>query len=224
MAKGPRTYGQLCGLALSMDLLGERWTLLIIRELLRGPKRFRDLLDGLDGIGTNLLSARLKSLEEAGVIESVTLPPPASVPAYDLAARGRSLQPILEDLALWGFELVMEESEGDELLVKAAWAAMTMRVVMDRSTPAAPEGIYEFAVGDERFWLRVSGDGSVLRDGPPPFEADAEVEFDTEEFFAVATGALPLTESGAVITGDAARLENLLQTFRLPSAVESASG
>ena len=101
-----RTYGQRCGLALSLDLLGERWTLLILRELSRGPKRFGDLLEGLDGIGTNLLSARLKALKAAGAIEQVDLPPPASVSAYGLTARGFELQPILEDLAMWGLELM----------------------------------------------------------------------------------------------------------------------
>ena len=110
--RAPRSYGQMCGLALSLDLLGERWTMLILRELARGPKRFGDLAGGLEGIGTNLLSARLKSLEENGLVEKVTLPPPAPVQAYDLTERGRDLQPILEDLALWGFGLFPQRRRG----------------------------------------------------------------------------------------------------------------
>ena len=95
MTTPQRTYGQRCGLALSLDLLGERWTLLVIRELTRGPKRFKDLMDALDGIGTNLLSSRLKTLEEAGIAQKVELPSPASTTAYSLTERGRTLQPIL---------------------------------------------------------------------------------------------------------------------------------
>lgn len=224
MAGGPRTYGQQCGLAVSLDLLGERWTLLILRDLSRGPKRFKDLLDGLPGIGTNLLTARLRALEEAGVIEAVTLPPPASVPAYDLAARGRSLQPILEDLALWGLGLMDDPGQQPEAMVRAAWAAMVMRVTMEHSETRPPEGIYAFEVGDESFWLRISEDESALRDGPPPLVPDVKVEMSTEDFFQLATGSISLSDSGARTAGRKSRLESLFRTFRLPpDAVRSAN-
>lgn len=210
-----RTYGQRCGLALSLDLLGERWTLLIVRELARGPKRFRDLLEGLDGIGTNLLSARLKSLEEAGVVEKVTLPAPAEVPAYALGPKGLSLEPILEDLALWGFELGVIER--DELRTRAAWAAMSMRAQMVRSDGPPPEGTYAFEVGDEKFWLMVKGDVVSLQDGVPPFEADVKATMNQNDFFAAATGKGRPANAGATIEGDASRLETLFETFRLPA-------
>lgn len=216
MAGTPRSYGQRCGLALSLDLIGERWTMLILRELVRGPKRFGDLAQGLDGIGSNLLSARLKSLESAGLVEKITLPPPAPVPAYDLAERGRSLQPILEDLALWGFELVGSPQERPELATRAVWAAMTMKAVMDRSESKAPTGTYAFQVGSEDFWLQVSDDGSTLTDGRPPAPADAEIELETDEFFALVTGAIGLDDPNLRISGDEERFAELLRTFRLP--------
>lgn len=209
-----RTYGQRCGLALSLDLLGERWTLLIVRELSRGPKRFGDLLDGLDGIGTNLLSARLRSLEEAGVVEKVTLPAPASVPAYGLGPRGRSLEPILEDLALWGFDLGGIEEDG--LRTRAAWAAMSMRAQMKRSGATPPDGVYAFEVGDEAFWLMVKDGESELRDGPPPFEADVKAAMGGDTFFEVATGKSKPGDTVATIEGDGQRLDLLLESFRLP--------
>ena len=215
-----RTYGQRCGLALSLDLLGERWTLLIVRELARGPKRFRDLLDGLEGIGTNLLSARLKSLEEAGVVEKVTLPAPAEVPAHDLGPRGRTLEPILEDLALWGFETGEIEAKG--LRTRAVWAAMSMRAQMVRSDSNPPDGNYAFEVGDEMFWLMVKDGESKLRDGAPPFEADVSVTMNGQAFFAVASGAAAPVEAGAAVEGDGPLLEELLESFQLP-ALPSAS-
>ena len=221
--RAPRSYGQMCGLALSLDLLGERWTLLILRELARGPKRFGDLAEGLEGIGTNLLSARLKSLEENGLIEKVTLPPPASVAAYDLADRGRDLEPVLEDLALWGFGLFPNGDEGPDLKVKAAWAAMSMKTVMERSDTVAPDGTYAFSVESELFWLRVVDGRAVLRDGLPPFEPDLTAEFGTEGFFGVASGNLTLEQSGVRIEGeDTGRLGTLFQTFRLPTSFSSS--
>lgn len=98
-----RTYEQNCGLALSLDVLGERWTLLIIRELNLGPKRFGDLAGRLRGIATNILAARLKSLEAHDVLRRTTLPPPANVAAYELTPHGEVLQPMLDGLALWSF-------------------------------------------------------------------------------------------------------------------------
>lgn len=98
-----RTYHQPeCGLAVALDLLGERWTLLLIRELLMGPHRYSDLLDALDGISTNLLAERLRHLETIGIAERAELPPPAASMVYQLTEAGRSLEPIVIELAKWG--------------------------------------------------------------------------------------------------------------------------
>lgn len=214
-AANTRSYGQCCGLALSLDLLGERWTLLIIRELARGPKRFGELIEGLDGIGTNLLSSRLKSLEAAGVIEPITLPPPARVAAYDLTTRGRDLLAPVEELGLWGFEMVPDAQKAG-LTSRPAWAAMTMKARMDRAETDPPDGIFAFEAGREQFWLRVADGGSVLSDGVPPFKPDIRVEVDREGFFAIASGAQTPRRAGARIEGDPEALEVLLRTFRLP--------
>jgi DNA-binding HxlR family transcriptional regulator len=98
-----RTYGQYCPIARSLDLLGERWTLLIVRDLLTGPQRFSDLLDHLPGMWANLLAPRLRDLEAAGIVERRELPPPAARTVYDLTARGRALAPVLYELARFGF-------------------------------------------------------------------------------------------------------------------------
>jgi DNA-binding HxlR family transcriptional regulator len=215
-----RTYGQKCGLAASLDLLGERWTLLIVRELARGPKRFKDLLGNLEGIGTNLLAARLRTLEAADVVRPVTLPFPVQVPAYDLGPRGESLLPILEQLALWGFGLL--DLEFDDTRVRASWTAMTMEANMRRAQGTPPDGLYAFEVGDESFWLRVSDGESTLRDGPPPFEPDASLRSDLAAFIGIAAGNRRVPDSDAAVDGDAGRFEALLQSFRLPDTKASA--
>jgi DNA-binding HxlR family transcriptional regulator len=221
---GQRTYGQRCGLALSLDLLGERWTLLVLRELSRGPKRFKDLLEALDGIGTNLLSSRLKTLEQAGVAEKIELPSPASGTAYSLTERGRSLQPILEDLALWGFGLMPPLDERPDLTTRASWAAMTMLATMDRDPRPAPDGLFAFSVDDEDFWVEVRDGRSALRDGVPQVTPDVHLTTNLESFLMVTTGSAGLDEVDAKVAGDGERLGALLETFRLPVEMAQTAG
>jgi DNA-binding HxlR family transcriptional regulator len=97
-----RTYGDLCGIARSLDVVGERWALLVVRELLLGPKRFSDLRVGLPGVSPDVLSQRLRELEEAGVVRRAKLPPPASARVYELSERGQELEPVILALGRWG--------------------------------------------------------------------------------------------------------------------------
>src|SRR5437762_7857993 len=108
-----RSYGQFEGLARALDVVGERWTLLLIRELLLGPRRYTDLLDGLPGIGTNLLARRLRQLEAAGVVRKSRTPPPSPSAVYELTDRGRELEPALLVLARWGMEWMDLPTGGD---------------------------------------------------------------------------------------------------------------
>jgi len=215
MMAGMRTYAQNCGVARALDLLGERWTLLIVRELARGPKRFRDLTASLEGIGTNLLAARLRSLQEAGVITAEKLPPPAGVPGYALTDTGRALTPLLEDLALWGLEIPWPGAQ--QARSRAAWAAMTMRANMERSERPPPDGVYEFDVGGEQFWLRVSSGASQLLDGPAPIEPDARVSGDGAAFLRLAQGGRIPPRGALKVEGDRERLRTLMRTFRFPA-------
>src|SRR3954463_5634306 len=101
-AKVGRTYGDRCGVARALDVVGERWALLVVRELLLGPKRFTDLRAGLPHVSADVLTQRLKELEQAGVWRRGTLPPPAGSRIYELTERGRELEPIVISLGRWG--------------------------------------------------------------------------------------------------------------------------
>ncbi len=207
-----RTYGQNCGVARALDLLGERWTLLVVRELFLGPRRYRDLLDALGGIGTNLLAARLKALEAAGLVRRTALAPPAGVAAYELTADGEALEPIVEELALWGYGRIPREDNEDRF--RAAWVALTMRAVLAREGGDVPDGLYAFAVDEERFWVRVAGGRATVRAGAPPYPPDLTLRCDLPTF-------LRLAEDGpgpgdAALSSDPGRLAALLSGFRLP--------
>ncbi len=182
-----RSYRQTCGVARSLDLLGERWTLLLVRELLLGPKRFGALQEALPGISTNLLSARLQSLVAAGVAEQVRLPPPATVSAYALTERGEALRPAMEALALWGFDLLEPEAEREQgLLARGSWLASTLAAAA-RGT-AAPEPVaVNFDVDGDRFSVRLQDGGPQVRHGVLD-EPDAELRCGLPEFYALARG------------------------------------
>src|SRR5258707_12347535 len=116
-----RSYGQFCAAAKALDVVGERWTLLVVRELLLGPRRFTDLLAALPGLGTSLLASRLKQLEAAGVIRREQLPPPAGSWVYQITDAGLGGALVVKALADWGAGLL--ETPGPGEAVRAAWLA-----------------------------------------------------------------------------------------------------
>ena len=193
-----RTYGQMCPLARSMDLLGERWTILIVRELCLGPKRFKDLLDALPAIGPNRRTARLRSLEAAGVVRRSTLPPPAGVAVYELTERGEGLRAPLIELGRWGLGLPPSE-EIDPATTRADLIALSV------STFAAPDKlvglkeIYELHVGRETFHVEIAEGRMWTKSGPAPVRPDLAVTCRLRTFLAVVFGhtqAIDAVESG----------------------------
>ncbi|MCB0174542.1 MAG: helix-turn-helix transcriptional regulator, partial [Anaerolineae bacterium] len=121
-----RSYNQYCGLAYALDIVGERWTLLIIRELMAGPRRFTDLMSGLPGISTNLLTERLKSLEQQDILIRRTLPPPAGSIVYELTPVGLALEKTLLEFGKWGSQFV-PPSMDDALLLNVGSYALTLK-------------------------------------------------------------------------------------------------
>lgn len=180
-----KTYGQMCPLARSLDLLGDRWTLLVIRELFLGPKRFKDLLGALSAMGTNRLSQRLKTLEAAGVVHRRLLPPPASVQVYELTESGEQLRGPLLGLALWGAGLPADDRV-DPGTARAELIALCMTAAGSTPTGKRVRESYEFHVGEESFYIRVDGDEMITRSGPSPSDPAFAVQCDLETFLALA--------------------------------------
>jgi DNA-binding HxlR family transcriptional regulator len=163
-----RAYDQYCPIAHALDLVGERWSLLVVRELIRGPKRYTDLAASL-GIGTNILAARLRDLEAGGVVTKRKLPPPANARVYELTDYGRELKGALRELALWGARSLGPPTDDDELY--PGWLVNPVDTLL---APVAPPGRFEFRVGDEIAGLvdgkAVSGpidDPDVVVEGDP---------------------------------------------------------
>src|ERR687890_1706348 len=125
-------YHQYCALARALDVVGDRWTLLIVRELAPGPRRFVDLLDGLPGVSRNLLTGRLRALEAAGIIARRELPPPAARQVYELTDDGRDLAVAMAPLIAWGSRRLGDRREGESF--RALWPAVAMAGLADRET------------------------------------------------------------------------------------------
>lgn len=153
----PRRYGQFCPLAKALDVLGERWTLLIIRELLTGPKRYTDLRIGLPGLATDLLATRLRDLEESGLIERRDVPPPTPARVYELTARGYSLKPAILELARWGHPLLREST--DDRLPDSA-LLLGLEAVFHPDEAAGVDEIYNIEVDGQQVCVHVH-DGAV---------------------------------------------------------------
>jgi DNA-binding HxlR family transcriptional regulator len=137
-------YDLYCPIAHALDVVGDRWALLVVRELMQGPKRYTDLAEGLPGIGTNILAARLRDLEAAGVVTKKTLPPPAASRVYELTAYGQELKPVMRELALWGARSLGPPTAEDELF--PGWLLNPIDTIL---APLAPPGRFEFRAGDE---------------------------------------------------------------------------
>jgi DNA-binding HxlR family transcriptional regulator len=151
-----RSYAQYCTIARALDVVGERWTLLIVRELLfRGSCRFTDLKNGLPGIATNLLSSRLKDLEDDGLITREDAPPPVATTLYGLTDEGRSLEPVLRALSDWGRHLMVVEHDGDAF--QPHWLANAAASFVVDADPQAEPVVIQLIAGDKSAVVEVGG-------------------------------------------------------------------
>ena len=217
MASATRTYGQMCPIARSLDVVGERWSLLIVRELLLGPKRFKDLLGVLPSMGTNRLSDRLKTLEADGVLAKATLPPPGEAQVYVLTDLGEGLRQPVVSLAQWGASLPLH----DRLDPRTARGVLLALVRCATAAPELTRGvreIYDLTIGDERFHIIVDHDQALPRSGPSPVSADVTVVCDLPTLLQLAGGALTADharrEHGALIDGSSDAVDRALAIMR----------
>jgi DNA-binding HxlR family transcriptional regulator len=189
-----RSYRQYCPVARALDLLGERWTLLLVRDLLTGPKRFKDLLGSLQGIGANLLSARLKQFEEEGLVRRTALPPPVASTVYELTEAGQALEPALLELARWG-QRYLKKADSD-LAFQPCWILLGLKA---RFRPEAARGVraaFEFRVGGEVFHAEVRDGRIETRYGPAAFP-DLVLTAEVEPFLRLSAGEVSANDAAA---------------------------
>lgn len=218
-----RSYTQLCGLAYALDIVGERWTLLVIRELFAGPRRFVDLLDGLPGISTNLLAERLKHLKQHGVIRRRILPPPAGSTIYELTPRGLALEKTLLELGKWGSQFVPPSMEGATVLRLGSYA-LTLKTFFRPHLAQGVNETYALHVDDEFLQVQIEdGDIHVQQNETRP--ADAAFYTDIISYLGLLMGQIHPDQaiaSGLVrVEGDPGALCRFLELCGLPGPVES---
>jgi DNA-binding HxlR family transcriptional regulator/putative sterol carrier protein len=207
-------YQQYCALARALDVVGDRWTLLVVRELVPGPRRFTDLLEGLPGVSRNLLTERLRGLERDGIVARRELPAPAARLVYELTADGRDLADTIVPLIRWGARR-LGERESDESF-SPRWLAVAMAGLADREAATGVNETYEYLVGDSAFHFKVD-DGSIeLHDGPA-HEPAVLVKTDEETCADVASGKLSASSAASAgaltFSGDARATKRLRKIF-----------
>jgi DNA-binding HxlR family transcriptional regulator len=217
MATTKRTYGDRCGVARALDIVGERWALLVVRELLLGPKRFTDLRAGLPHVGPDILAQRLRELEQSGIVRRGELPPPAASRIYELTERGRALEPVV--LALGRFGSVAPFPPGEAQFGVDA-------VVIALKSLFAPRGAdgraasYELRLGEQRFRLDVADGRIEVERGAAP-APDATIETDPGTLAAVLWHGRDLDEArragDVTIEGDRRAVTRFLALFPLPT-------
>jgi len=203
-----KRYDQYCPVCHALGLVGERWALLIVRELLRGPKRCTDLVEGMPGIGTNILAARLKELEQGGILRKRKLPPPAASTVYELTEYGAELEEPLYALARWGARSLPPPGPKDEFYPD--WGFNAFPALLD---PEAARGLtesYVFRVDDDVYTIRFE-DGSLAVELGAADEAVLDAAMDQKTFFGLASREL--LPSAALAAGDVKLEAGDLQTL-----------
>jgi DNA-binding HxlR family transcriptional regulator len=219
-----KPFQQYCPVAHALGLVGDRWSLLILRDLLHGPRRYTDLLGGLPGIGTNILAARLRGLEEAGIVRKRRLPPPAASTVYELTDYGAELEEVFFALARWGARSLGPPGPDDELYPE--WG---LNAVAALFSPEAARGLTETYV------LKVDGDVFTVRldEGRMHPElgeaegADVVIEMTMETFFKLVSGEvtpfMALKRGFVQVEGDRAAFERCFQVLTLAPRTRAAA-
>lgn len=216
---GRRSYGQGCPVAHALDLVGERWALLVVRELRLGARRYSDLQAALPGIGPAVLSQRLRDLERVGVLRRRTLPPPAGVKVYELTEWGAELEPVFRALARWGANSPVVPLEGD---ISSDTVMLGLRTFF-RPAGDPWTATYEVWIDRDRYDVRVRN-GELVRvaRGDVSAEPDAVVRADRHGFLEVLNGETTVRDavrSGRItVQGDVDAVQRLVDARRLPAA------
>ncbi len=217
-----RSYEDACAAAHALDLIGERWALLVVRELLLGPKRFTDLRADLPGVSPNVLTQRLRELEGAGIVRRRKLPRPAASRVYELSDWGKELEPVIISLGRWGARSPFRPRDaglGVDSLI------LSFRTMFDPQAAEGLEASYELRLGEERFRVEVANGRFEIARGDA-YRPDAIVEADPGTLATLVYEGGDLAEAlrpgGLKIEGDRSAVERFLSLFRLPELASPA--
>ncbi|GAA5157293.1 winged helix-turn-helix transcriptional regulator [Pseudonocardia eucalypti] len=213
-----RTYGQACPIAHSLDMIGERWALLVVRELRLGPRRYVDLQAALPGIGPSVLAQRLRELVRVGVLRRRTLPPPSASKVYELTEWGAELEPVFAALRTWGMRSPVVPRRGD---VGADTVLLGLRAYFRAGSGLAWSATYRIRLEHDVYHVRVvGGELTEVRRGEHPTDPDAVLDTDHRTLGAVLTHERSLAsalDSGALtVTGDLAAVRRLVDAAGTP--------
>lgn len=210
-------------MAHALELIGERWALLVVRELMLGAKRFGDIKDGLPGISANVLSHRLDELEQAGLVTRHKLPKPASVWVYDLTDWARDLEPVMQHLGRWA---ARDPNHRKDLHFGSTSLILSLRTNFDSALAEGVNLTIEIVANDEVYTARVVRKKLVIEGGRPT-EPDATISGDARMFAAVTYGGRPLRDAidtgDLSVTGDVAAAEQFLSLYTLPATVDAVT-
>lgn len=218
MTAGKRSYGDACGIARALDIVGERWALMIVRELLLGPKRFTDIRAGLPRVSPDVLAQRLRDLEQAGIVDHRKLPPPAASQVYELTPRGRALEPTLVELGRWGGANAPPPAE--DMCMSLDAYIVSLRTLFDADRAGDFAARVELRLGEDRFRVTIANGRVEAERGELP-DAEVAIETDATTLLDVLHGHRALAEAieaGALrIVGNAAKARRFTKLFPLPA-------
>jgi DNA-binding HxlR family transcriptional regulator len=183
-----KRFDQYCPVANALSIVGERWALLVVRELLKGPRRYTDLAAGLPGIGTNVLATRLRELEAGGVVARRKLPPPAASTVYELTEYGAGLEEVMHAIARWGARSLGLPRREDDL--EPEWGLNAFPALFYPERARGLTETYVIRVDDDAFTVRLA-DGRLSTAVGATDDADLDAAMDVATFFALASGDLP---------------------------------
>jgi DNA-binding HxlR family transcriptional regulator len=219
-----RTYGDGCAIARALDVVGERWALLVVRELLLGPKRHTDLRRGLPNASPNVLSERLRELERAGVIRRRKLPPPAGSRVYELTEWGIELEEMVISLGRWAAR--SPTPPGDAPIASVDSIILALRALFDSGAAHGLRAGYELRLGEDHFRIEVADDELEVGRGGA-HQADATIDTDPDTINAVLWGGRSLADAqrsgGMTIEGDEAAVERFVRLFPMPEPAAAVS-
>jgi DNA-binding HxlR family transcriptional regulator len=222
LEKRTRSYNDACGTAHALDLVGERWALLVLRELMLGPKRFTDLKTDLSGISANVLTQRLEGLEATGLLRRRKLPPPSAAQVYELTDWGYEAEPIIQSLGRWA---TRSPAHDPSLPLSATSLMLSFRTMQSRERLGDLSATVGFRIGDQTFVARIA-DGRVHAERGDPEEADVVFTGAPEAIAGAVYGGVPfeaLAAAGALkVEGDEALARRFATLFPLPPKVNAA--